>query len=122
MTSAVKKEKPNYLFDSILKEKRKYKIKNSLPSGWDVVSTEEYIQPTPEEKAALFDILTSANVIYKPRPNKVYQDNGIDPHKWEALGFEDQNHYQNWCVYNGLKYEKIEEEEFIEIIDSIIGK
>jgi len=100
---------------SVMKYKQKRRLAKeirSLPSGYALVTIEEDSKPlSQEEYKAVADITSVKGVYYKPRKTKTTKPNGIEPHKWEALGFLSADDYEEWNYFN---YRQVTDEEMLD--------
>jgi len=91
--------------------RKRIEAKERPPSGFAV---EQHTLPSPpleeEETNLLLSILcNSPGVTYTPREIKESRANDKDPHRWEIFGFDSQNHYSTWIMFNGLEDDTISE-------------
>lgn len=77
--------------------------KASEPSGWKEYAVKVDSSPLTDYEDSIFNEIAAGGLAYHTkRQRTVIKSNGIEPHKWEVLGFSDYIHYQGWIHFNSL--------------------
>jgi len=104
MATAHQRSFNGYKSDRLFLEKRAIKERLKKPSGYKF--EQHILSPAPlseSEANSLLSILCNTpGVTYKPRHRVESKSNGIEPHRWEMLGFDSHYHYGAWLGFNDL--------------------